>query len=161
MATSNPTHFLKTTLCTYICSNIQLQSISLQNIINYSTCTNVRRILLCSSFRSACTWKIVFKTQNNELNELSECMLYKMFCFSGKHLKTVKLSVTKYFPEALLAYFNVSKTFFTCLLLKVYKTFNTCLLVFLCFSLKAYKTFSILLLACFTLLALKVYKNFL
>ena len=35
-----------------------------------------------------------FKTQNNELNELSECMLYKMFCFSGKHLKTVKLSFT-------------------------------------------------------------------
>ena len=22
-----------------------------------------------------------FKTQNNELNELSECMLYKMYCF--------------------------------------------------------------------------------
>ena len=101
-----------------------------------------------------------FKTQNNELNELSECMLYKMVCFSGKHLKTVKLSFTKYFPEALLACFKVSKTFCTCLLLKVYKTFNTCLLALLCFSLKAYKTFSILLLACFTLLDLKVYKNF-
>ena len=88
-------------------------------------------------------------------------MLYKMFCFSGKYLKTVKLSVTKYFPEALLAYFNVSKTLCICLLLKVYKTFNTCLLALLCFSLKAYKIFSILLFACFTLLALKVYKNFL
>ena len=88
-------------------------------------------------------------------------MLYKMFFFFGKHLKIVKLSFTEYFPKALLAYFNVSKTLCTCLLLKVYKTFNTCLLALLCFSLKAYKTFSILLLACFTLLALKVYKNFL
>ena len=50
------------------------------------------QILLCSSVLRTCTWKIVFKTQNNELNELNECMLYKMFCFSGKHLKTVKLS---------------------------------------------------------------------
>ena len=71
-----------TTLCTYICSIIQIQSISLQNIINNSTDTKVRRILICSSVRSACTWKIVFKTQNNELNELSECMFYKMFAFS-------------------------------------------------------------------------------
>ena len=161
MATSNPTHSHKTILCTYICSNIQFQSISLQNILNNSTCTNVRRILICSSVRNAYTWKIVLKTQNNELNELSECMLYKMFFFFGKYLKTVKLFFTEYFPEALLVYFNVSKTFCTCLLLKVYKTFNTCLLALLCFSLKAYKTFSILLLACFTLLALKVYKNFL
>ena len=53
-----------------------------QNIINNGTCTNVRRILICSSIRYACTWKIVFKIQNNELNELSECMFYKMFHFS-------------------------------------------------------------------------------
>ena len=79
-----------------------IQSISLQNILNYNTCTNVRRILLCSSVRSACTWKIVFKTQNNELNELSECMLYKMFCFSGKYLKTVKLSFTNIFQKPCL-----------------------------------------------------------
>ena len=88
-------YIFTTTLCTYICSIIQIQSISLHNIINNSTYTNVRRILICSSVRSACTWKIVFKTQNNELNELSECMLYKMFCFFGKHLKTVKLSFTE------------------------------------------------------------------
>ena len=72
---------------------------SSHNIINYSTCTNVRRILICSSVRSSCTWKIVFKIQNNELNELSECMLYKMYCFSGKHLKTVKLSFTIIFQK--------------------------------------------------------------
>ena len=100
-----------------------IQSISLQNILNYNTCTNVRRILIRSSVQSTCTRKIVFKTQNNELNELSECMLNKMFCFFGKHLKTVKLSFTEYFPEALLAYLKVSKTFCTCLLLKVSKTF--------------------------------------
>ena len=132
MATSNPTHSHKTTLCTYICSIIQIQSISLQNIITNNTCTNVRGILICSSVHRACTWKIVFKIQNNELNELSECMLYKMFFFFRKHLKTVKLSFTIYFSEALLAYFKVSTTFCTCLLLKVYKTFNTCLLA--CFS---------------------------
>ena len=102
---SGSIHFHKTTLCTYICSIIQIQSISLQNIINNSTVTNVRRVLICSSVRSACTWKIVFKTQNNELNELSECTLYKMFCFFGKYLKTVKLSFTIYFLEAFLAYF--------------------------------------------------------
>ena len=85
-------------------------SISLQNIINYNTCTNVRRILICSNVRSACTWKIVFKTQNNELNEFNECMLYKMFCFFGKRFKTVKLSFIEYFPEALLSYFKVFKT---------------------------------------------------
>ena len=133
MATSNPTHSHKTILCTYICSIIQIQSVSLQNIIPNSTCTNVRRILIRSSVHRACTWKIVFKTQNNELNELSDCMLYKMFFVSRKHLKTVKLSFTEYFPEALLAYFKVSKTLCTCLLLKVYKTFNTCLLALLCF----------------------------
>ena len=75
-------YIFTTILCTYICSIIQIQSISLQNIINNSTDTKVRRILICSSVRCACTWKIVFKTQNNELNELSEYMLYKMFAFS-------------------------------------------------------------------------------
>ena len=130
MATSNPTHSHKTILCTYICSNIQIQSDSLQNIITNSTCTNVRRILICSSVLRTYTWRIVFKIENNELNELSECMLYKMFFFFRKHLKTVKLSFTEYFPEVLLVYFKVSKTLCTCLLLKVYKTFNTCLLAF-------------------------------
>ena len=100
---SGLTHFHKTTLCTYISSIIQIQSISLQYIINNSTDTNVRRILICSSVRSVCTWKIVFKTQNNELNEFNECMLYKCFAFS-ENLKTVKLSFTIYFPEVLLAY---------------------------------------------------------
>ena len=127
---------------------------SLHNIINNITCTNVKGILICSSVRRACTWKIVFKIQNNELNEFSECMLYKMFFFSRKHLKTVKLFFIEYFPEALLAYFKVSKTLCTCLLLKVYKTFNTCLLALLCFSLKVCKTFlnslaCLLYLACF------------
>ena len=102
MATSNPTHSPKITLCTYICAIIQIQSVSLQNIINNSTCTNVRRILICSSVRYVCTWKIVFKIQNNELNELSECMFYKMFCFSGKHLKTKKLSFTIIFQKPCL-----------------------------------------------------------
>ena len=37
-----------------------------------------------------------------ELNELSECMFYKMFCFSGKHLKTVKLSFTIIFQKPCL-----------------------------------------------------------
>ena len=78
------------------------QSVSLQNIINNSTAQIVRRILICSSVWYTCTWKIVFKTQNNELNELSECMFYKMFCFSGKHLKTVKLSFTIIFQKPLL-----------------------------------------------------------
>ena len=112
MATSNPIYSHKTTLCTYICSNKQIQSIFLQNVINYSTCTNVRRILLCSSVQSACTWKIVFKIENNELNELSECMLYKMFFFSGKHLKTVKLSLQLFSRSlACLLCLKVSKTF--------------------------------------------------
>ena len=130
-------HSLKTTLCTYICTNIQFQSISLQNILNYSTSTNVRRILICSSVRSACTWKIVFKTQNIVLNELSECMLYKIFFFSGKHLKTVKLSFTIIFQKPCLLTLKFLKLyvlacFCTCLLLKVYKTFNTCLLALTC-----------------------------
>ena len=43
-----------------------------------------------------------FKTQNNELNELSECVLYKMFLFFGKHLKTVKLSFTIIFQKPCL-----------------------------------------------------------
>ena len=133
MATSNPTHSHKTILCTYIHSIIQIQSVSLQNIINNSTCTNVRGILICSSVRRVCTWKIVFKIQNNELNELSECTLYKMFCFSGKHLKTVKLYFTIIFQKLCLLTLKVSKTFCTCLLLKV----NTCLLVCFVFFFKS------------------------
>ena len=72
------------------------------------------QVLLCSSISHACTWKIVFKIQNNELNELSECMLYKIFCFFFKHLKTVKLSLQDIFQKpcfALLA-LKVTKTFF-------------------------------------------------
>ena len=106
---------------------------SLHNIIYNSTCINVRRILICSSIRYACTWKIVFKIQNNELNELSECMLYKMFFFSRKNLKTVKLPFTEYFSEVLLTYFKVCKTLCTCLLLKFIK-----LLIFACLLLKVY-----------------------
>ena len=104
MATSNILHIF--TKLHYVQTYVPIYNFkvfSLQNNINYSTCTNVRRILLCSSVRGAYTWKIVFKTQNNELNELSGCMLYKMFCFSGKYLKIVKLSIAKYFPESLLA----------------------------------------------------------
>ena len=146
MATSNPPQFLKTTLCTYICSILQLQSISLQLFLITVLAQNIRKILICSSVRSACTWKIVFKTQNNELNEPSECMLYKIFCFSGKHLKTVKLSFTIIFQKPCLLTLKFLKLyvlvcFCTCLLLKVYKTCNTCLLDFLCFSLKDDKTF--------------------
>ena len=94
---------------------------SLHNIINYSTCTISGQVLLCSSVSHACTWKIVFKIQNNELNELSECMLYKMFCFFFKHLKTVKL----YFLQDIF-----QKPCFALLALKVTKTFFfSCLLV--------------------------------
>ena len=122
METNNPTHSHKTTLCTYICSIIQIQSVSLQNIINNSTCTNVRRILICSSVRCACTGKLVFKTQNNELNELSECMLYKMFPFSE----------------------NISKLY-NSLLQDIFQ--KPCFLTLLCFTLKVFKTFHNLLLA--------------
>ena len=111
MVTSIPTHSHKTILCTYICSIIQIQSIFLQNIITNSTCTNVRRILICSSVWSSCTWKIVFKTQNNELNELSECMFYKMFFFSGKQLKTIKLTFTIIFQQPCLLTLKVFKAF--------------------------------------------------
>ena len=111
MAISNPTHSHKTILCTYICSNIQIQSIFLHNILTNSTCTNVKRILICSSVRSSCTWKIVFKTQNNELNELSECMFYKMFFFSAKHLKIVKLTFKIIFQKPCLLTLKVSKAF--------------------------------------------------
>ena len=66
----------------------------------------------------------------------------KCFCFSGKHLKNVKLSFTNIFQKlyfALLA-LKVSKTFLYLLAFKVYKTFNTFLLALLSFSLKTYKT---------------------
>ena len=109
MATSNLTHFHKIHYVHTYIPNTQFQSVPLHNIINNNTCTNVRRILICSSVRSACTWKIVFKTQNNELNELSECMLYKMFLFSGKHLKTVKLSFTIIFQKPCLLALKILK----------------------------------------------------
>ena len=138
MVASNPTHSHKTILCTYICSNIQIQSFCLHNILTNSTCTMSGQTLLCSNVLRTCTWKIVFKIENNELNELSECMFYKMFFFSGKHLKTVKLTFTIIFQKPCLLKFL--KLFCTCLLLKVYKTLNTYLLALLYFSLKAYKT---------------------
>ena len=74
-------------------------------------------------------------------------VLFKMFYFFGKHLKTVNLSFTRYFLEALLSYFalKVSQTFHNFLLaLKVSKTFLkylACLLALPCFALKVYKTF--------------------
>ena len=74
----------------------------------------VRRILIYPSVLRTCTWKIVFKIENNDLNELSECMFYKTFCFSEKHLKNVKLSFTIIFQKLFFA-FQVSKTFL-CLL---------------------------------------------
>ena len=40
MTTSNPTHSHKAILCTYICSNIQIQSIFLHNILTNSTLTH-------------------------------------------------------------------------------------------------------------------------
>ena len=61
-------------------------------IINYNTDTKVRRILLCSSVWRTCTWKIVFKTKNNELNELSECMLLEIVSLFRKTSKICKTS---------------------------------------------------------------------
>ena len=98
---SGSTHFHKTTLCTYIYSIIQIQSISLQNILNNSTDTKVRRILICSSVRSTCTWKIVFKTQNNELNELSECMLLINVLLFWKTSQNCKTLFYKIFSRSL------------------------------------------------------------
>ena len=107
MATSISTHSHNTKLCTYICSIIHIQCLFLHNILTNNTCTMSGQTLLCSSVLRTCTWKIVFKIENNALNELSECMFYKMFFFSGKHLKTVKLSFTNIFQKvyfALLAF---------------------------------------------------------
>ena len=120
---SGSTHFHKTTLCTYICSIIKIQSISLQKIINNSTDTKVRRILICSSVRSACTWKIVLKHENNELNELSECMLDKMFCFFRKTSQNCKTLFYKIFSRSLACLlcfallYNFLKLFITSCLL--------------------------------------------
>ena len=112
MATSIPTHSHKTILCTYICSIYNFKVFSLHNIINYSTCTMSGQILLCSSVPHACTWKIVFKIQNNELNELSECMLYKMFCFFLKTSQNYKTLFYKIFSRSLaLLALKVTKTF--------------------------------------------------
>ena len=94
------------------------------------------QILLCSSALRTCTWKIVFKYENNELNELSECMLLKnvlLFRKTPQNCKTFVYNIFQKLYFALLA-LKVSKTFLcllacfcTCLLLKVYKTFTTCL----------------------------------
>ena len=81
------------------------------------------QIILCSSVLCTCTWKIVFKIENNELNELSECMLYKMFFFYGKHLKTIKLSFTNIFQKPCLLALKVYNIFYKPLALKMYKTF--------------------------------------
>ena len=109
---------------------------SLHNVLNNNTCTMPGQILLCSSVLRTCTWKIVFKIENNELNELSECMLLYNVLLFRKTSQTCKTLFYKYFPEALLCF----ACFCTCLFLKVYKTFNTCLLALFYFSLKAYKT---------------------
>ena len=101
MATSIPTHSHKTILCTYICSIYKFKVFSLHNIINHNTCTMSGQILLCSSVPHACTWKIVFKIQNNELNELSECMLYKMFSFFLKTSQNYKTLFYKIFSRSL------------------------------------------------------------
>ena len=71
------------------------------NIINYNTCTMSGQILLCSSVPHACTWKIVFNIQNNELNELSECMLYKIFFFFLKTSQNCKILFYKIFSRSL------------------------------------------------------------
>ena len=118
MATSNILYILTKLHYIHTYTPIYKFKVYPYKILLITALVHVKRILICSNVRSACTWKIVFKTQNNELNELSECMLYKMFCFFGKHLKTVKLSFTGYFPEAVLAYFKVSETFYTCLSFK-------------------------------------------
>ena len=87
----------------------------LQNTLNMSKMTRVYfgvlQTLLCSSVLRTCTWKIVFKIENNELNELSECVFYKMFFFSGKHLKTVKLTFIIIFQNPCLLTLKVSKAF--------------------------------------------------
>ena len=114
MTTSIPTHSHKTILCTYICSIYKFKVFSLHNISNYSTCTMSGQILLCSSVPHACTWKIVFKIQNNELNELSECMLYKMFYFFSENISKLYNSLLQDIFQnpcfALLA-LKVTKTF--------------------------------------------------
>ena len=69
---------------------------------------------MCSSVLRTCTWKIVFKMETNELNELSECMLLEKVLFFRKTSQKCKTLFYKYFPEALLA-LKVSKTFL-CLL---------------------------------------------
>ena len=86
--------------------------------------------------------KWFLKQENNELNELSECMLYKMLAFSKKISQNYKLPFTEHFSENL-----------TCFSIKVSKTFQKLLA---CFALKVSKTFH----KTTCLLALKVSKNF-
>ena len=84
----------------------------------------------------------VLKKENNELNELSECMLYKMLAFSERMSQNCKTTFYKTFLENL-----------TCFVIKVSKTFQKLLA---CFALKVSKTFH----KTTCLLALKVSKNF-
>ena len=58
----------------------------------HSTYTDVKGLLLCSSVRRTYTRKIVFKTENNELNELSECMLLENVLLFQKTSKKCKTS---------------------------------------------------------------------
>ena len=114
MTTSIPTHSHKLyyvhTYAPFTNSNL----FSLHNIINYRTCTMSGQILLCSSVPHACTWKIVFNIQNNELNELSECMLYKnilLFLKTSQNCKTLFYKIFSRSLALLLLALKVTKTF--------------------------------------------------
>ena len=77
---------------------------SLHNFLNYNTCTMSGQILLCSKVLRTCTWKIVFKLENNELNELSECMLFIKRFFFRKTSQKCKTLFYNYFPEAFICF---------------------------------------------------------
>ena len=95
--------FHKTTLCTYIYSFIIIQSISLHKIVliqhKYISQENPKLLQ-----HPACLYleNSFLKQANNELNELSECMLYKRISFL-KISQNGKTLFTRYFPEILLA----------------------------------------------------------
>ena len=85
MATSIPTHSHNTILRTYICSIYTISKYFLTNILNYITCTMSGEILLCSNVLRTCTWKIVFKIENNgslgstRRNCTSQTIFFKSF----------------------------------------------------------------------------------
>ena len=54
---------------------------SLHNIINYSTCTNSQENPNTPASGMPVPGKYFLKQENNELNEFSECLFYKMFPF--------------------------------------------------------------------------------